>query len=70
MNCWHCGGIDLKCKCLFCEGKTCGFCTGRREAAYFWDNPMHAMIDPRDLLNYEMKRPEAPAHPFRRLKTI
>ena len=73
MICFHCGvdGDSVQagsCSCLTCASDSaaigpCAACVGRQKSAR-----ETSVLDPRNVLNWYLTRPEAPSKPFRRLK--
>lgn len=65
MTCWHCNGSSL-CLCITCnETGECQACKGIAR----WNKlrPLLEHIDIRERRYWTLVKPEAPAHPFRRL---
>lgn len=66
IDCWHCGGADLVCPCLFCDGKKCQACVGRARTAKELDLAARLRLDVQNSTNYEVIH-EGP-YRFKRLK--
>lgn len=64
MICWHCQDFKT-CPCITCNHGPCVACKGRAK----WNTlrPLIANLDIRERRHWKLIRPEAPAHPFRRL---
>jgi hypothetical protein len=65
--CFHCGGLDLICTCLACHDEICVACRNRKRNTQLMKYCEDHSIDVRDSKNWICMKPEAPAHPFRRL---
>ena len=72
--CFHCGSVEGSvgaCACLTCAKDVkigaCQACLGRRKAEKQRD--VLRAVDVADIGNWTLHRPEAPARPYRTLKT-
>lgn len=65
--CFHCGGLMIKCLCISCDGQICIACRMRDRNRTLMKYCTDHNIDVRDSKNWTVFKPEAPAHPFRRL---